>query len=151
MGISLGKKWWQMILEKEISCSPWEGLACTCEWYSFFIFEGCERGIFFPPLFSQCVPIMFPWDSHQVLKMFPITSRFYPVLFAQGSTPMYINWEWGAKGKHDKVNSYFWEGGKFRLLCWGVPNVPKLLVMGQSNGSFFLNKTKRELWAYMPN
>jgi hypothetical protein len=62
--------------------------------------------------------------------MFPIASRFYPVLFAQGST----------KGKHDKANFYFQEGGKFLLLCRGMPNVPKLLMMGQSNGSFFFKQ-----------
>jgi hypothetical protein len=50
---------------------------------------------------------------------------------------MYINFKGVAKGKHDKAPFYLWEGNKFRLLCWGVPNVPKILVMGQSNGFFF--------------
>jgi hypothetical protein len=98
---------------------------------------------------SHHVPMSFSSSSQHVPKMFLIASRFYPVLFAQGSTPMYINWKGHAKGKQDKANFYFQEGGKFRLLCWGVPNFPKLLVMGQSNGSFFLNETKKiKLWAY---
>jgi hypothetical protein len=44
--------------------------------------------------------------------------------------------EWGENEKHDKECFYFGEGSIFRLLCWGVPHVPKILVMGQSNDSF---------------
>ncbi len=57
---------------------------------SFFLFDG--RGphtglfVFFPC--SQSVPKLFP-DAFA--KMFPIAPGFYPIWFAQSSTPMYIN------------------------------------------------------------
>jgi hypothetical protein len=35
-----------------------------------------------------------------------------------------------------KHGSILGDGSMFRLLCWRVPYVPKILVMGQSNGSF---------------
>ncbi len=34
------------------------------------------------------------------------------------------------KGKHDKACFYFEDKCIFRLLCWGVPHVPKVLVVG---------------------
>jgi hypothetical protein len=37
---------------------------------------------------------------------------------------------------------YFGEGSMSRLLCWAVPNVPKILVMGQS--VWLLLKEKRK-------
>jgi hypothetical protein len=41
-----------------------------------------------------------------------------------------------SEGEHDKHISILEEGSVFRLLCWGVPHVPKIMGMGQSNGSF---------------
>jgi hypothetical protein len=35
------------------------------------------------------------------------------------------DWE----GEHDKHVSILGEGSVFRLLCWGVPHIPKILVM----------------------
>jgi hypothetical protein len=35
----------------------------------------------------------------------------------------------------------------YGFIPYGLPNVPKILVIGQSNGSFFL-KIKIELWAH---
>ncbi len=54
----------------------------------------------------------------------------------------FVNWCGGVgdtrgKGKHDKACFYYFEDKcRFRLLCWGVPHVRKVLVVGQSNGSF---------------
>jgi hypothetical protein len=38
------------------------------------------------PMCSQHVPKLF---SNVFLKMFPIAPRFYPIWFAQSSTPLY--------------------------------------------------------------
>jgi hypothetical protein len=46
----------------------------------------------------------------------------------------------GAKWKHDKTHLGAGVGSKFRPQCWGMPNVPKILVMGQWNGSFYNKK-----------
>jgi len=52
--ITPGQKWWQILLEREILCSQWEGSECAHEWSSFFLFIGVvgERAIFlfFSPL-----------------------------------------------------------------------------------------------------
>jgi len=45
-------------------------------------------GVFVFPTCSQCVPIMF---SNVFPKMFPIAPGFYPIWFAQSSTPLYLN------------------------------------------------------------
>jgi len=52
-------------LEREISCSPWEGLACPHDGFFFFPFGGWVGRIFlfFTPFFPICSP--------QVLKRFP--------------------------------------------------------------------------------
>jgi len=68
--ISLGEKWWQRVLEREISCSQWEGSAYTHEQFKKNSFGGVAgQGLFFP-WFSNC--------SHQVLKVFPDA---FPTLF----------------------------------------------------------------------
>ncbi len=44
---------------------------------------------------------------------------------------------WVAKeGEHDKACFHFGEGSIFKLLYRGQPHLPKILVLGQSNGSF---------------
>ncbi len=92
--------------------------------------------------YSQCGPDLFSLCSHQVpnvfLKMFPISIHFFfPILFGHGSTYVYRDCKGGSKGKHEtKHASILGRGSIFRLLCQGVPHVPKNLVMGQSNGSF---------------
>jgi len=48
-----------------------------------------------------------------------------------------------AKGKHENACFYLVEGSMFKLLCWRMPHVPKKMVMGQSNGSFW-KKGKNE-------
>jgi hypothetical protein len=52
---------------------------------------------------------------------------------------MYVSCEGGGqRGKHEKARFYFGDGTiiLIRLLFGGVCHVPKILVMGQSNGSF---------------
>ncbi len=39
--------------------------------------------------------------------------------------------------KRKPKSSYFGKGSIFMLLCWGVPNVPKILLIDQSNSSFW--------------
>jgi len=65
--ISPGQKWWQTILKIKVSCSQWEGSACTHEAPSFFLWGGGveERDFLFFPC-SQSVPIVFSWDSQVV-------------------------------------------------------------------------------------
>jgi len=77
-------------------------------------------------------PNVFPSGSQsisQVLnlfpKMFPIPTQFYPIWFAQSSTPMYINW----KGEHMCFYFATW-GPKTWSFYWEVPNIPKKMVMG---------------------
>jgi hypothetical protein len=69
LAISPGQKWWQTILKIKVSCSQWEGSACTHEAPSFFLWGGGggleERDFLFFPC-SQSVPIVFPWDSQVV-------------------------------------------------------------------------------------
>jgi hypothetical protein len=42
---------------------------------------------------------------------------------------MYISCKWGPKGS--RTMHLFWGGKMSRLLYWAVPNVPKILVIGQ--------------------
>ncbi len=59
---------------------------------------GRENFLYFP-LFPMC-----SHRCHQVLKLFlntiKIAAQFYPILFAQNSTLMYINWEGGPERAH---------------------------------------------------
>jgi hypothetical protein len=67
--------------------------------------------------------------------MFPKRSQweiiFYSIFFGHGSTSMYIKCRVG-EGGWSKRGGYvsFYNGDS------GVAHVPKILVMGQSNGSF---------------
>jgi len=74
--------------------------------------------------------------------MFPISIHFLShIVWPMGSTYVYTHCKGGAKGKHEtKHASILGMGSIFRLLCQGVPHVPKKLVMGQSNGSFWKEK-----------
>ncbi len=73
--ISPGQKRWQTLLEREISCSQWEGPSMRSRCLAFFPFQlGVGGGIFFNfPWFPICSPIpnVFP-------NMFPIAPHFYP-------------------------------------------------------------------------
>jgi len=57
--------------------------------------------------------------------MFPITPHFNHILFGLG-----------AKGKYDKTCLYFAEGSIFKLPCWGVAHVSKILVMANQMAPF---------------
>jgi hypothetical protein len=46
-------------------------------------------GVFFSPLFPMCFQHVPKLLSNMFLKMFPILPRFYPIWFAQSSTPLY--------------------------------------------------------------
>jgi hypothetical protein len=74
---SPGWKWWQTILEIEISCSQWEGSNGLSFLHLGFGRGGGEEGYFFG---SQCVPkvvlIKFWKCSHQVLNVFP---KMFPI------------------------------------------------------------------------
>jgi hypothetical protein len=75
-----------------------------------------------PNVFPKTFPIAFHFLSHIIWPCF----NFHVCnLFGGG--------EVGAKVRHDRACFYFGEGST--LLCWGVPRVPKILVVGQSNGS----------------
>jgi hypothetical protein len=52
----------------------------------------------------------------------------------------------GAERTIRKHASILGEGNVFRLLCWGVLHVPKILVLGQSNSSFW----KRHMYIVVP-
>jgi hypothetical protein len=59
------------------------------------------------PSSPQRVPKVFP---NALPKMFPIAPQFYPLWFAQSSTPMYINFKGATKGKHDKAPFFELDG-----------------------------------------
>ncbi len=58
--IRAGQKWWQTLLDIEVSCSQWEGSACNHEGSSFFLLSGVRGGIFWVFFF------LFPICSHHV-------------------------------------------------------------------------------------
>jgi hypothetical protein len=82
--LTISQKWWLTVLKIEISCSSMGRLsmhAWTIQFFSFW--RGGGNKNFF---------VVFPC-SQGVLrcpKMFPIAPEFYPIWFAQSSTPMYI-------------------------------------------------------------
>ncbi len=90
----------------EISCSQWEGSACTQGALIFFLLSLGRGGEdFFHFSFD---PNMFPSSSHRVLNMFPrflmcfprafpIAPRFNPMCFAQ--SPPLLTYVGGPKGE----------------------------------------------------
>jgi hypothetical protein len=151
-GISLGQKWWRVILEIEISCNQWEGSACTQSaliLFSFKFWVGGKEDFFSFFLCSQHVPFKFPMGSHQVLNMFsrfpmcsprtfPIAPHFNPISFAQ--SPPVLTYITGPKGEALQLpkesstlgslhsfNLVLWWANqigsqKKRLDLWGTPN-----------------------------
>ncbi len=91
------------------------------------------------PMCSCQVHKMFPSGCQSVLqvlqvfpKRFPISPFFFfnhILLFGHGS--MCISCKRGAKGQ--KHASMLGRETYVGFLCWGVPNVQKIVVMGQSN------------------
>ncbi len=84
-GTSLGQKWWWTVLKIKISCSQWEGSACTQSALFFFLSTfGWEGEDFFH--FSLCfqhVPFKFPMCSPRVFRISP---HFNPICFCPKSS-----------------------------------------------------------------
>jgi hypothetical protein len=105
--------------------------------------SGSNFLFFFLPLFWICfhhVHMGFP-------KLFPIAPQFYPIWFAQSSTPMCINWKGGPEGK--TFVSVLGLGVQRGAAMGECPNAPKELVMGQS--MLFPSKRKKVWGAHEPN
>ncbi len=111
-GISSGWKWWQTVLENKNFMQQMRRV--------FGVFPSCSQ------IVSQ-VPNMFP-KTFQIVR----TSFFlHSILFGHGSSAMYII-------LYIMTEGHKWEAylGFYVGKC---PHVPKILVMGQSNGSLFLS------------
>ncbi len=105
MGIRPCPKWWQTILEIEISYSQWEGLTCIQSALFFFLIlkfwvgggGGFYSFSFVPNMFLsnyEWVPIRFSICSP---RMFPIAPRFNPICFCQ--SPPLFSYIGGPKGE----------------------------------------------------
>jgi hypothetical protein len=104
-------------------------------WRSIFSFWEVEKDFPFSPL-----PIKFLRDFQNVLqvpKMFPIAPQFYPIYIDHNTTSKYISCKGMPKGTIFYVFNFV-EGNIYRLLCCGMPNDPKKLMMGQSLMWFLL-------------
>jgi len=107
--------------------------------YLSFGFMGGNFFVFFPA--PNVFLSMFTSSSQDVLQVpnvFPIIPHFKWHIVLPWLN-MNINCKGGAKGKHDKACVYLGEGSIFN---WGVPDVPKIMVMCQSNGSFWKKRKK---------
>ncbi len=98
---------------------------------------------------SQCVPIKFTKGSHQVPKVFlnvPNNISFYPILSGNGSkfSCIQVVKRGEAKGSMTKDVSSL---GRETCLRFHLGSAPcsKILVMGQSNGSFSLFKKEEQI------
>jgi hypothetical protein len=95
------------------------------------------------PICSHHVSMGFPSSSQIVPKYIPQYVPNNTLVLFDMVCPEFnshdINWNGAPKGSMTKhtFGERWREGSKFRLQCWGVPNVPKILVMGQWNGSIF--------------
>ncbi len=128
--VSLGKKWGWTVLEIQVSCRQWEGSACTHERSNFFSsWEEGKQGFFvfalFPNVFPSCSHWVLKFSkgsqvskvfSNAFLKMFPIAPEFYPIWFAQSSTPLYIIVKLNVT---HMVSFYFTTRGPKRSFYWG--------------------------------
>ncbi len=81
------------------------------------------------------VTIVFPYVFHMRFSSCSqqhsqIALHFYPIWFAQRfNSCVHKVKRWAAR---NNICFYFATGGSNRCFYWGVPNVPKKLVMGQS-------------------
>jgi hypothetical protein len=79
-GISLGQKWWQTLLGRDISCSQWEGQSMHSRCLAFYPFKFWGERIFF--FHFPLVPIVFPLNLQWVLRMgYPIEVANRIILF----------------------------------------------------------------------
>jgi hypothetical protein len=88
------------------------------------------------PKSSHQVHIKFPKGSQILkvfpdgfLKMFPIAPGFYPIWFAESSTPLCINQK--GEGQGCTFVSILQLGVQRGASIGGMPNIPKKLLMGQ--------------------
>ncbi len=129
-----------MVLEREISCSQWEGSACTHEKSNFFLSERRDRSFLFFSLvlnvFPSCshkVPIKFP---NLFLRILPIAPWFYPIWFLQSFNSHEYKPKKGCQRETCQNTFIYGRKANLGLLCCRVPNFPKILMMGPINGSF---------------
>jgi len=86
-GVNPCQKWWWSLLEREISCSQWEGPNMHSKRLVFFPFMfwgvggGEERFFFIFPDFPMC--------SHYVPFKFPMGSQYFPQHFFHTSSLLY--------------------------------------------------------------
>ncbi len=110
-------------MEIEISCSQWEGSACT-KCLDFVVVKFFEGGAVWERIFSFFLcSDMFLSSSHQVPNVFLIAPHFNPICFAQ--SPPLLTYIGGPKGEalHLSIES---------SILGGVHSF-NFLLMGQSN------------------
>jgi len=117
-GISPSWKWWQTILQIEISCNQWEhfGGFFSLVWGRMGLLNFC---------FSQCVPMTFPWCCQHVPQIpnvfpqcIPNSSSFDPISFALSSNVVtYIT------NPKEEITTYiFWDFSMLDLFFWWWAN-----------------------------
>ncbi len=129
-GISLGQKWWPIILGREISCNQFEGWNIHSSCLTFFHFKFWEGKDFFhfflvPNVFSLC-PLQVPNVFH---KMFSITPHFCPICF--GKCCLLFNYTCGPKRRNYILQNKTFYFGELVFF---------FLMMGQSNWLIVINK-----------
>ncbi len=139
-GINPCQKWWWSLLEREISCSQWEGPSMHSRRLVFFLFMFWGGGgggkIFFH--FSRLLNV-FALCSFQVPNGFPIFSpTFSPYLFTficLGKWCPPFTYIGGPKGRNCTVQNrafrfgesplflFFWSDGPIKLACCPKKNL----------------------------
>jgi hypothetical protein len=99
----------------------------------FPLFPSCSQRV----LSSQCVP-------NYISNMSPIALGFYPIWFAQSSTPLYINKNGKSRGGH---LLYFATRVQRGASIGGMHNVPIKLLTSQSVWWTF-KFLKKMLWVH---
>ncbi len=129
-GVSSCQKWWWSLLEREISCSQWEGptMHSRCLVFFSFMFWGGEREeIFFFifldfPMCSHYVPFKFPMGPN----IFPNISPYLFTFICLGKWCPPFTYIGGPKGRNYTVQN--------RAFCFGEsPLFYFFGMMGQSN------------------
>ncbi len=159
----------------KISCSHWEGSACTqSALILFFKASGWGEDFFSFSLCSQHVPFKLPMGSYQVPNMFPrfpIAPRFNPICFAQ--SPPILTYIGGPKGEalHLSIessilgslhsfNSFLWWANQIDSLQKtkvGLVRHPQLIDIKQNKESSFYHATSigarssKPLIGFIPN
>ncbi len=140
-GCSPGRKWWQTVLERNVPCSQWKAQYGLMSSPVFFFLGG--RNFYFFSL----VPIMFPMCSHEVPqfpKLFPQNVLNSTSALSHMVCPKFNSHVYKLKkvDHREHISIYFALGGPKSCIYWGIPNVRKKLVMGQSIWPLQKNKIK---------